>query len=88
MGKRKSTDELSENPNTKRNREYAARLDDENKTLFNQQKALSMAIGRAKKKLYDSTEFQQAGDDKRLQMEEAAVQETLAHRYAVVNVVV
>ena len=88
MGKRKAENELSENPNTKRNREYAARLSEEEKALFNQQKALGVAIGRAKKKLYETAEFQEAGYDKRLQMEEAVVQETLAHRYMVVNVVV
>jgi len=88
MGKRKSTDELSENPNTKRNREYTARMNDEDKSHFNEQKALGVAIGRAKKKLHETSEFQEAGNDKRLQMEEAVVQETLAQRYVVVNVVV
>jgi hypothetical protein len=88
MGKRKSTDELSDNPNTKRNRDYSARMTEEDKAHFNQQKALGVAIGRAKKKLYETAEFQAAGNDKRFQMETAAVQETLAHRYVVVNVVV
>ena len=88
MGKRKAENELSENPSTKRNREYAASLNEEDKTLFNQQKALGVAIGRAKKKLYGTVEFQEAGSDKRLQMEGAVVQETIARRYVVVNAIV
>jgi len=88
MGKRKSADELSENANTKRNREYTARMNEEDKSHFNEQKALGVAIGRAKKRLYETAEFQEAGNDKRLQMENAAVQETLEQRYVVVNVVV
>lgn len=88
MGKRKSADELSDNPNTKRNRDYSARMSEEDKSYFNQQKALGVAIGRAKKKLHETVEFQEAGDDKRLQMEKAVVQETIDQRYVVVNVVV
>ena len=63
-------------------------MNEEDKSHFNQQKALSVAIGRAKKKLYETTEFKEAGHDKRLQMEKAAVEETLEQRYVVVNVVV
>jgi hypothetical protein len=88
MGKRKAADELSDNPNTKRNREYSARMSEEDKSQFNKQKALGVAIGRAKKKLHETAEFQEAGDDKRLQMETTIVQEMLAQRYVVVNVVV
>lgn len=88
MGKRKAQDELSDNPNTKRNRDYAARMNEQQKAAFNDQKALQVAIGRAKKKLHETDEFQQAGDDKRVQLEAAVVQKTLAKRYVVVNVVV
>jgi len=88
MGKRKRQDEFSENPNTRRNRDYAARLNEEKKAAFNNQKALQVAIGRAKRKLYETDEFQEAGDDKRIQLEAAVIQETLANRYVVVHVVV
>jgi hypothetical protein len=88
MGKRKAQDDLSENPNTKRNRDYTARMDEEKKTTFNNQKALQVAIGRAKQKLYETDEFQEAGDDKRIQLETAVIQETLTNRYVIVRVVV
>jgi hypothetical protein len=84
MGKRKLQDELSENANTKRNREYTARMDEEKKAIFNKQKALQVAIGRAKQKLYETDEFQKAGDDKRIELEAAVIQETLANRYTVI----
>jgi hypothetical protein len=86
MGKRKSQDELSENPNTKRNRNYTARMNKEKKAIFNNQKALQSAIGRAKQKLYKIDEFQEAGDDKRIEMEATVIQETLDKRYVAVYV--
>lgn len=85
MGKRKAQDELSENTNTKRNRDYTARMDEERKATFNNQKALQAAIGRAKQKLHETDEFQEAGDDKRIQLEAAVIQQTITKRYVVVN---
>jgi len=88
MGKRKAQEDLSENVNTKRNRKYTARMDDERKATFNNQKALQTAITRSKQKLYQTDEFKEAGDDKRSQLEAATVQETIENRYVVVHVIV
>ncbi len=61
---------------------------EEKKTTFNNQKVLQVAIGRGKQKLYETNEFQEAGDDKRIHLEAAIVQETLANRYVIVTVII
>ncbi|KAH8889406.1 hypothetical protein GQ53DRAFT_652203 [Thozetella sp. PMI_491] len=79
-GKRKSPEELSQNPSTKRVRARQARMNDNERTVQRATSALNTAISRARKICRDTDEWKLANDDARKQLEEAAKQATISQR--------
>jgi hypothetical protein len=87
MGKRKAPEELSENPNTQRERKRRLERSPERKKYELQKLADSVYISRQLEKLRATEEYQAAGDDRRKALEDGCQSAAIASRY-VQNVVV
>ena len=80
MGKRKAESEFSSNQFTQRERKRRQKLTKEEKAFENRKKADQIAESRAVKKLKESTQYQNASNDQRIELERVTRQDVQQKR--------